>query len=204
MKELTIVLKQASSILSKNYASRPVYDHKEKRFSTSEVLTNSKGETLKGVPRVLKRRECAHLLAYAWPAYKKWSVLSVIFIIQVSMNFNAAVYGNANQGISEQFGVSEQAARTGQALFLIFYAVGSELWAPWSEELGRWPILQASLALVNLWQIPVALAPTFAAVVIGRILGGLSSAGGSVTLGMINDMYSVDEQGMSRYSTFYT
>lgn len=51
--------------------------------------------------------------------------------------------------LSAQFGISAQAARVGEAVFLIAYAFGSELWAPWSEELGRWPILQASLFFVN-------------------------------------------------------
>ena len=71
---------------------------------------------------------------------------------------------------------------------------GCELWAPWSEELGRKPILQASLFLVNLWQLPVALAPNLATILVGRLLGGLSSAGGSVTLGMIADMWDSEHQ----------
>lgn len=45
--------------------------------------------------------------------------------------------------------VVPQAVRIGQMDFLIAYAFGNELWAPWSEELGRWPILQLSLFLVN-------------------------------------------------------
>ena len=79
-------------------------------------------------------------------------------------------------------------------IFLILYAFGCELWAPWSEEFGRWPILQISLGLVNLWQLPVALAPNFGAVMAGRALGGISSAGGSVTLGMIADIFESDRQ----------
>lgn len=110
------------------------------------------------------------------------------------MNFNTSLYSNAIPGITEQFNVSSQAARCGAMIFLVFYAFGCELWAPWSEELGRWPILQLSLALVNIWQIPVALAPNFATILIGRALGGLSSAGGSVTLGMIADMWEPDNQ----------
>lgn len=76
----------------------------------------------------------------------------------------------------------------GAMIFLVFYAFGCELWAPWSEELGRKPVLQLSLFLVNVWQLPVALAPNFASIMIGRALGGLSSAGGSVTLGMVADV----------------
>lgn len=119
---------------------------------------------------------------------------TVIFWIQVSMNFNTSLYSNALTGISEEFNVSAQAARCGAMIFLVAYAFGCELWAPWSEELGRKPILQASLFLVNLWQLPVALAPNFASIMVGRFLGGLSSAGGSVTLGMIADMWDADHQ----------
>ena len=53
-------------------------------------------------------------------------------------------------------------------IFLILYAFGCELWAPWSEELGRKPILQLSLFLVNIWQIPVGIAPNFATIMVGR------------------------------------
>lgn len=78
--------------------------------------------------------------------------------------------------------------------FLLAYAFGCELWAPWSEELGRWRVLQTSLALVNIWQILCALAPNFGTILAGRFLGGLSSAGGSATLGMVADVWEPDEQ----------
>ncbi|KAK3654190.1 hypothetical protein LTR56_004245 [Elasticomyces elasticus] len=138
--------------------------------------------------------DCQGELGFHFSNKKKWYILTVIFIVQVSMNFNTSLYGNAVGGISEEFHVSKQAARVGAALFLILYAFGCELWAPWSEEFGRWPILQLSLGLVNIMQIPVAIAPNFGTILAFRSLGGLSSAGGSVTLGMIADMWESDEQ----------
>lgn len=110
------------------------------------------------------------------------------------MNYNAAIYANGVPGISETFGVSRQAARVGQAVMLITYGFGCELWAPWSEEFGRWPILQLSLGLVNIWQLPCALAPSFGSIIVGRALIGLSCAGGSVTLAMVADMWEPDDQ----------
>lgn len=86
---------------------------------------------------------------YSWTTFKKWYILTVIFSVQVSMNFNTSVWPNALTGVEEKFGVSGQAARTTQMIFLVAYAFGSELWAPFSEEFGRWPILQLSLFLVN-------------------------------------------------------
>ncbi|PHH81298.1 hypothetical protein CDD83_3618 [Cordyceps sp. RAO-2017] len=144
--------------------------------------------------RVISEDDCFESLGYAWPAWKKWMLLTSIFAVQVSMNFNTSVYPSAVKPISEHFGVSQQAARVGQLAFLILYAFGCELWAPWSEEFGRWPILQASLLLVNIWQILAALAPNFGSIIVARALGGISSAGGSVTLGMVADLYQAEEQ----------
>ncbi|KAM3511363.1 hypothetical protein MY11210_004972 [Beauveria gryllotalpidicola] len=138
--------------------------------------------------------DCYDELGFSFPTWKKWYILTVIFWVQVSMNFNTSLYSNGLEGIHEDFGVSLQAARCGAMIFLVLYAFGCELWAPWSEEFGRWPVLQLSLFLVNVWQLPVALAPNFASIMVGRALGGLSSAGGSVTLGMIADMWEADNQ----------
>lgn len=150
--------------------------------------------TRSGMTHEITEEDCYDELGYSWPEWKKWYVLTVIFIVQVSMNFNTSLYSNAVIGISASFNVSAQAARVGAAIFLITYAFGCELWAPWSEEFGRWPILQLSLFLVNIWQLPVAMAPNFGTILVGRALGGLSSAGGSVTLGMIADLWEPENQ----------
>jgi len=40
-----------------------------------------------------------------------------------------------------------------------------------------------------------ALAPNFGTLIVGRVLGGFSLAGGSVTLGMVADLYEPEVQG---------
>lgn len=142
----------------------------------------------------LKERDAYDKLGYSYPTWRKWLILSVMFYIQISINLNASMYASAVTGIHKRFGISEQAARVPQLTFLVAYAFGCELWAPWSEELGRWPTQQLSLLLVNIWQIPCALAPNFATYVVCRALGGLSTAGGSVTLGVLADMWEPDDQ----------
>ncbi|GKZ22833.1 hypothetical protein AbraIFM66951_004957 [Aspergillus brasiliensis] len=149
------------------------------------------------VKRELTEDDCYEKLGFCFPWYKKWTILTVIFVVQMSMNFNSSTYANAVPQLSEHFHISEQAARVGQMIFLVTYAFGCELWAPWSEEYGRWPIMQLSLLFVNIWQIPCALAPNFATMVVGRGLGGISSAGGSVTLGMTADMWEPNDQGFA-------
>ena len=87
------------------------------------------------------------VLGYSFPTWKKWMILSVMFYIQIAINLNASLYANGVKGIAKKFGISEQAARVPQLTFLCAYAFGCELWAPWSEELGRWPTQQLSLFL---------------------------------------------------------
>ena len=163
----------------------------EKRIPGKDGVLREDGK------RELQEHECYEKLGFSFPWYKKWTILTVIFVVQMSMNFNTSVYPNAVKPLAEHFQVSEQAARVGQMIFLVAYAFGCELWAPWSEEFGRWPIMQASLFLVNIWQLPCALAPNFGSLIVGRFLGGLSSAGGSVTLGMTADMWEPNDQGFA-------
>ncbi|XXH02215.1 hypothetical protein Hte_008583 [Hypoxylon texense] len=160
--------------------------------SHNETILGQAGERI-----ILTENDCPEALATAWSNWKKWKILVVIFLVQTSMNFNTSLYANGQSGIVREFGVNPQAAVSGAAVFLITYAFGCELWAPWSEEFGRKVVLQASLALVNICCIPLVLAHVyhyFPAIIMGRALGGLFSAGGSVTLGMVADMFTTDEQ----------
>ncbi|KAI0444943.1 major facilitator superfamily domain-containing protein [Xylaria telfairii] len=144
--------------------------------------------------RELTEEDCEAELGYAFSTRKKWWILSVIFLVQTSMNFNTSLYSNGIAGISEEFHVNDQVARAGAAIFLVTYGFGCELWAPWSEEFGRKTILQISLFLTNCWAASVGIAPNMSTILVSRAFGGLSTAGGSVTLGMIADMYDSDSQ----------
>lgn len=118
--------------------------------------------------RELTENDCYDKLAYSWPTWKKWMLLSSVALIQISMNFNTSVFPNAVAPLATAFNISEQHARTGQMIYLVLYAFGCELWAPWSEEFGRWPILQLSMCLINIWQIPAALAPNWGTILVAR------------------------------------
>lgn len=57
--------------------------------------------------------------------------------------------------------------------------------------------MQLSLFFVNIWALGCALAPNYASIVVFRVLGGFSSAGGSVTLAYIADMFEAEVQGQA-------
>ncbi|GCF01654.1 hypothetical protein ZYGM_000213 [Zygosaccharomyces mellis] len=144
---------------------------------------------------VLQEYEIYDKLGYEFPQWKKWAIVTVIFVCQLSMNFNGSVYPHALSLISKEFHVSSQAANTSQMIFKVAYGFGCELWAPWSEEYGRRNIMQLSLFLTNIWQILGGKAPNFGTIIVARFLGGISQAGGSVTLGVVADMWLPQDHG---------
>ncbi|PGH16677.1 hypothetical protein AJ79_01549 [Helicocarpus griseus UAMH5409] len=158
------------------------------------AVTFNGEKAVTGEKREITEDECYDKLGYNWPKWKNWSYLCAVAFVQVSMNFNTSVYPSAVPALSEHFHISEQHARVGQMIYLVTYSIGCELWAPWSEEFGRWPILQLSMFLINVWQLPAALAQNWGSVVVARGLGGVSTAGGSVTLGLIADLYEAETQ----------
>ncbi|ODM24317.1 hypothetical protein SI65_01975 [Aspergillus cristatus] len=138
--------------------SLPTSDTGQPSASHAEDPEHADKETSKEIHRGGKRElledDCYDKLGFCFPWYKKWAILSVIFAVQMSMNFNTDVYANAVTGITEEFGICAQAAR-----------------------------------------IPCAVVPNFGTIVVCRFLGGISSAGGSVTLGMTADMWEANDQG---------
>ena len=119
-------------------------DDADRRESAQDMKTlpGGQGHYTEDGRRIITEDEAWDHLGYTWPTWKKWMLLSSIFAVQVSMNFNTSVYPNVITPLSEHFGIPETTATYGQWVFLITYAFGCELWAPWSEEFGRWPVLQ--------------------------------------------------------------
>ncbi|KAF8005248.1 hypothetical protein HF325_000705 [Metschnikowia pulcherrima] len=178
-----------------NADARSVGSRFPERPKLLRKITTGNEDYLEDGRRLLREKDCYDKLGYSFTTKKKWLILSTIFMVQISMNLNAGIFPNAISLVADEFGVSMPKARVSQIMFMIMYALGCELWAPWSEEFGRWPIMQCSLFLVNIWQILGGLAPNFASVVVARSLGGLCSAGGSVTLGIVADMWEANDQG---------
>ncbi|KAH8653441.1 major facilitator superfamily domain-containing protein, partial [Xylariales sp. PMI_506] len=141
----------------------------------------------------LQIKECKNELAYGFSFSKKWVILSIIALVQISMNLNTTLYSNGLKGMAKEWNIDDSVPVWGAFSFLFTYAFACELWAPWSEEFGRKWVLQLSLFLVNLTSIGSALAPNIATQITFRALGGLSTAGGSITLGLITDMFETND-----------
>jgi hypothetical protein len=96
-------------------------DHSKTVVSVEEVPSSPPGRT------ILTEADYPRVLARAYSTRKRWTILSIIFLVQCSMNFNTSLYSNGLIGMSEEFGITVQTARTGAAIFLVTYAFGCEL-----------------------------------------------------------------------------
>lgn len=175
-------MQQATEPYEHNDTSGSDVDEKKDDSSTPNTppngLAGEEKEKVRADGKVeLKEEDCYEILAYSWPTWKKWMYLSSVAVIQIAMNYNTSVFPNVVPQLVEVFPyLSEQGARTGQMIYLIFYSFGCELWAPWSEEFGRWPILMLSEFLIIIWTLPQALAPNFNSILAGRALVSSSGA----------------------------
>lgn len=121
-------------------------------------------------------------------------ILGIHFLMMLSSTFNGAIYTNAVKGMMTEFHMDQQAALAGSAVYLLANSFGTQLWAPWSEELGRRTIIQLSLTAINIFQLPCALAPNYASVIVGRFFTAIFQASGSIIFGVVADMWHTDHQ----------
>lgn len=87
-----------------------------------------------------------------------------------------AVYSPANADIAKEFGISEIAARVAQAIYLIGFSFGPVILVPIGEDYGRKPLFTICLILTWVFQIPCALAPNYATLVVFRLFAGIVSS----------------------------
>lgn len=99
-------------------------------FSSSNNSSNEKLGNANADRPILKESQAPGVLGYSYSWQKKWLNLGLLFWIQISMNFNASVVGNAAEGLKEDFHLAPYMIRLFIMNFLITYGFGCEIWSP--------------------------------------------------------------------------
>lgn len=68
-----------------------------------------------------------------WPLWRKWSIIAVIFLVDISVSFAASGFSPATKSFAEDFDVSTEVATLGLSLFILGLAIGPMTLAPLSE-----------------------------------------------------------------------
>lgn len=115
----TDVRKDRSNIKSEKFSNDKGKDGEGRLAKTLSRKASHWEEAKRSGKIVLHEDEVYDQLGFTFSTRKKWWILSVVFLVQSSMNFNSAIIANSFDGVQEEFGVGQYAVRCLQGLFLI-------------------------------------------------------------------------------------
>ncbi|KAI1770750.1 MFS general substrate transporter [Hypoxylon cercidicola] len=131
-----------------------------------------------------------------WSAARRWYVTVCSVLLVVNATFASSSVSGCFPSISEEFGVSEEAAGLTITLFLLGYCAGPLIFAPLSEFYGRRWIFYSTFLLYIAFNFLCAFAPNFGSLLVGRFMTGtFVSAPLSNGPGVMADLWGPVERG---------
>lgn len=111
-----------------------------------------------------------------WPARKKIATAVMLAYTTFNATFTSSIYSTANSVISPEFHVSDEVGTLGLSLYVLGFATGPILWAPFSELSGRRMPVVISMLGFTLFQFAVATAKDLQTIMLCRFFGGFFGA----------------------------
>lgn len=108
-----------------------------------------------------------------WSQSRRWFISSISILLVISATFASSGPSAVLPRIAEELHVSEEAAGLITTVFLAAYSGGPLLWAPLSEHCGRRWIFVGSFLGYTIFIFLCAFAPSFGALLVGRLLTGV-------------------------------
>ncbi|EMD00938.1 hypothetical protein BAUCODRAFT_61418 [Baudoinia panamericana UAMH 10762] len=131
-----------------------------------------------------------------WSATRRWVVTLVAVLMVVNATFASSSPSGCLESISEELGVSTEAAGLVVTLFLLGYCFGPLVFAPLSEFFGRRYVFYATFFLYFAFNFLCAFTPNFGGLLVGRFLTGtFASAPLSNAPGVLADVWGPIERG---------
>jgi len=131
-----------------------------------------------------------------WPNWKRYAVVGLAAWLNNMACLCVSGYSTGAEQLTEEFGVSAEIGTLGLSLFILGFALGPMFVAPLSEFFGRRPVYLVSWGIFTIFQIPLAVAPNIATVLVCRFIQGFAgSAPLANTGGVVHDVFGIDEGG---------
>lgn len=111
-----------------------------------------------------------------WSTSKKVATAMMLAYTTFNATFTSSIYSTANSVISPQFHVSDEVGTLGLSLYVLGFATGPILWAPFSELSGRRLPVLISMFGFTLFQFAVATAKDLQTIMLCRFFGGFFGA----------------------------
>ncbi|CAA9958501.1 Benomyl/methotrexate resistance protein [Pyrenophora teres f. maculata] len=133
-----------------------------------------------------------------FPKMKKWIMALAVANSVLVVSFCSSAFSGGVQQIMREFGVSQEIVTLGLSLFVLGFALGPLLWAPFSELYGRQLIFVVTYTAFMAFNAGVAGAPNIQGLLILRFF---AAAFGSSPLtnagGVIADLFTANERGLA-------
>ncbi|GAA5887424.1 hypothetical protein JCM6882_002524 [Rhodosporidiobolus microsporus] len=187
--------------------------HKAALASTSERATDAaekgaaapmyEGEGTEEKPFVVKWLPDDAENPQNWKNRTKWLVTANAAMSTLCVAFASSVYSGGVRDFLVYFGeknsnVDTEIITLGVSLFVLGFAVGPLLWAPFSEQFGRRAVFIPTYLLFAIFHIPCALAKNVETLLICRFLAGFwGSAPLTNSGGIISDLFTASERALA-------
>ncbi|KAJ9626559.1 hypothetical protein H2203_004192 [Taxawa tesnikishii (nom. ined.)] len=136
--------------------------------------------------------------AQNWPNRKKLPVAIVLGYYTLTSAFGSSIFSSVTQSVAAHFGFSSEVGILGISLYVLGFATGPILWAPFSELYGRRTPLIISSFGFSIFNIAVAVAKDAQTVFICRFFGGFMGACPLTVVGAVfADMYNNRQRGIA-------
>jgi len=121
-------------------------------------------------------------------------MMGILFLLISFGAISAVILTPALPELSRDFGISESKAQLTMSLFLIAYAFGQLPYGPIANRFGRKKAVYIGIGLMLIGSVLALSVPSFAAVLLGRLIQALGAAVGlKITLTMISDRHEGPE-----------
>ncbi|KAF2428679.1 MFS general substrate transporter [Tothia fuscella] len=136
--------------------------------------------------------------AQNWPLKKKFFTAAMLGYTTFTAAFGSSIFSAATGVVATQFGVSREVGVLGVSLYVLGFATGPIIWAPFSELKGRrLPLVIASFGFA-VFSVAVAVAKDLQTVMICRFWGGFFGACPlAVVAAVFSDMFNNRTRGLA-------
>ncbi|KAG0633073.1 major facilitator superfamily domain-containing protein [Tuber brumale] len=131
-----------------------------------------------------------------WPLKKKLITATVLGYTTLVSAWGSSVFSSATAEVAVFFGISGEVAILGISFYVLGFASGPLIWAPYSELKGRRPPLLLGIFGFSIFQIAVAVARDAQTVLICRFWGGFFASSPLAVVGAVfADIFSQETRG---------
>ncbi|KAK1810314.1 hypothetical protein LTR12_015335 [Friedmanniomyces endolithicus] len=163
-------------------------EKKDKSGATSATPSICPSEQQRGEKTIVEFADNDPLNPYNWKRSKKLYVVIVSMVMVMNSTIGSSIASGASAETQRYFGVqSESQMVLPVSIYLIGYVIGPLVFAPLSESYGRKPVMLSTFVVFTAFTLGTALAPTFAGLVVMRLLVGI---GASTPMSVIGGIYA--------------